>query len=173
MTIYATSISNTSNVSDALVSVSLVADTPFDPITRPTNAIPKSLVHKKAFAFRDIANKGLPHPLTGDITTAADFAAVGQSIKNIIRTNPYERFMDDIEFGVGIDKYQFAILSPDILSQIKENIVTEIARYEPRAILHSVNVDSDTSQHQMEIQIEYGIRTSNSTDSVIIIVERT
>jgi phage baseplate assembly protein W len=142
-------------------------------ITRPKSKISKAETGLRRFVFRDISLKGLSHPLTGDLTTVSDYHAVSQSIKNIVLTNKKERFFDHIEFGVGIEHYLFKIFDSGLTDLLKEDILIELSKYEPRAFYNNIYVNGTASKHQLEIQIEFTIKTTNVADTVTILIERT
>jgi phage baseplate assembly protein W len=171
-TIDLASISNTSLVGGVQAFVKPIVSSSFTPITRPVKTIPTAVTGFKKFTFRDIALKGGSHPLTGDLLSVTDSAAVGQSLKNIVLTNKTERFFDDIEFGVGIESYLFELYGEDLRSRIEESIISQVAAHEPRAIILGVTLNANPAQNQLGIVIKYKIKTTNVTDTVAITLER-
>jgi phage baseplate assembly protein W len=167
-----TLIQSSSIISDVQVYLNENVIVPFVPVKRPVKTISNTNTGFKKFVFKDIALKGGSHPLTGDLLAVTDFNAVSQSIRNIVLTNKTERFFDDIDFGVGVESYLFELNTPDLQDRIREDIVSQIAKYEPRAIIVDVVVNATPFKHQMSIQIFFKIKTTTVTDSVTILLER-
>lgn len=167
-----TLIQSSSIIGDVQVYLNENVIVPFVPVKRPVKTISNTNTGFKKFVFKDIALKGGSHPLTGDLLAVTDFNAVSQSIRNIVLTNKTERFFDDIDFGVGVESYLFELNTPDLQDRIREDIVSQIAKYEPRAIIVDVVVSATPFKHQMSIQIFFKIKTTTVTDSVTILLER-
>lgn len=164
--------SNTSIVPMVMVTGGVIVDNSITPVKRPVKNTSTATTGLKKFVFRDIALKGGSHPLTGDFVTVTDFNAVAQSIRNIVMTNPTERFFDHIDFGVGIEKYLFSIYSNGLQDRIKEDIIAQVALYEPRALILDVILDGEAFKHELSIEIVYKIKTTQVTSSLIILLER-
>lgn len=166
------SVSNQSIAPKVILTGGIVIDNSITPVKRPIKNTSTATTGLKKFVFRDVALKGGSHPLTGDLVTVTDFNAVSQSIRNIVMTNPTERFFDHIDFGVGIEKYLFEIYSNGLQGRIKEDIISHVALYEPRAIILDVILDGEAFKHELSIEIVYKIKTTQVTNSMIILLER-
>lgn len=166
------SIINSSSVGQIQAYLPKVVVDTFTPIVRPVKTVPTQTTGLRKFKFRDIAIKGGSHPLTGDLLTVSDSSAVGQSIRNIILTNPTERFFDHIEFGVGIESYLFDLYDDDLGSRLYDHILSQVAYYEPRAIIIDVVMHPITHLNQLGIDITYKIKTTDYIDVVTITLER-
>lgn len=166
------SIINSSSVGSIQAYLPKVIVDTFKPIGRPTKTVPTQTTGLRKFKFRDIAIKGGSHPLTGDLLTVSDYAAVGQSIRNIVLTNQTERFFDHIEFGVGIESYLFDLYDDDLGSRLHDHILSQVAYYEPRAIIIDVVMHPISHLNQLGIDITYKIKTTDYTDVVSITLER-
>jgi phage baseplate assembly protein W len=171
-TIDFTSIINSSSVGQIQVYLSKVVVDTFTPITRPVKTVPTQTTGLRKFKFRDIAIRGGSHPLTGDLLTVSDSSAVGQSIRNIILTNQTERFFDHIEFGVGIESYLFDLYDDDLGSRLHDHILSQVAYYEPRAIIIDVVMNPLSHLNELGIDITYKIKTTDYIDVVTITLER-
>jgi phage baseplate assembly protein W len=165
-------ISNQSKVPLIIVTNGIVVNNVITPIVRPKKTTSVSTTGFKKFVFRDLAMKGGSHPLTGDLVTVTDFHAVSQSIRNIVMTNPSERFFDHIEFGVGIEKYLFDTYDNGLQGRIKDDIISQIAAHEPRALIVDVILNGESFRHELSIEIIFKIKTTQVTSSVTILLER-
>jgi phage baseplate assembly protein W len=166
------SIINSSSVGSIQAYLPTIVVDTFTPIVRPVKTISTQTTGLRKFKFRDIAIKGGSHPLTGDLLTVSDSSAVGQSIRNIILTNQTERFFDHIEFGVGIESYLFDLYDDDLGSRLHDHILSQVAYYEPRAIIIDVVMHPISHLNQLGIDITYKIKTTDYIDVVSITLER-
>jgi len=78
--------------------------------------------------------------LSGDVYKKVDAAAVTQSLKTLLLTNKLDKpFQAD--FGADLQQFLFSNISELTRSDIKEIIRRTIRRYEPRALVTSIDVD--------------------------------
>ena len=82
------------------------------------------------------------HPVTKDITRKLNVEAVKRSVKNLIRTNKYDKkFHPEIDGGV--TRHLFGLATAATKHDIAEAISTCLRNYEPRVIVDRVNVLSN------------------------------
>ncbi len=94
------------------------------------------------------------HPAHGDLLTVKKTTAISRSINNLIRTQAGERlFQPGIEGGLNALLFEpYGALTD---SRIKKTIKQVIGKYEPRADVKMVTVESDESNNAYSIQIIY------------------
>lgn len=164
---------NYNSIPSIISQLGIVPQQTITPVTRPTKTIQGQSTGLKKFVFKDISIKGGSHPLTGDLLAVTDVNAIKQSIKNIIMTNPTERFFDEIDFGVGVERFLFKTFNNNLASIVQETILLQLAAHEPRIIVDDITVDGYASENQLYINIVFTIRTTNVTSNVTVLLERT
>jgi len=109
-------------------------------------------------ARKDIDLSFTTHPLTGDLATKTDIAAINQSLRNIILTNFYERGYF-VEYGTNVKSSFFENNIGDVLLQgIRQNIIRAIENYEPQIEIIEVSVVTpDSDPTSININIYYSI----------------
>ena len=78
----------------------------------------------------------------GRLAWSAGEDNVRQSIRILLLTEPGERLMRE-EFGCGLRRFLFEPNTPATRQLIQERITRSIARWEPRAVAETVQVDPD------------------------------
>ena len=94
------------------------------------------------------------HPAHGDLLTVKKTTAISRSINNLIRTQAGERlFQPGIEGGLNAHLFEpYGALTD---SRIKKTIKQVIGKYEPRAAVKLITVESDEPNNAYSIQIIY------------------
>ena len=106
--------------------------------------------------FKDISMSFQTNPLTSDLIAMKNENAIARSVKNIVFTNPGEKFFNP-RFGSRITDSLFEnadeLTSIEISTQIEESI----NRYEPRVRLQSVNANANIDGNAFDVVIIYDI----------------
>lgn len=111
------------------------------------------------------------NPLTNDIGTKTDVAAINQSVKNIIQTNYYERpFQPD--FGCNIRALLFEPADPITIADMRQVIFTALGNHEPRVNVTSVIIRNLEEQNSYHIEIGYDLKDANKEDVASLVLER-
>ena len=100
------------------------------------------------------------HPVTKDITRKLNVEAVKRSVKNLIRTNKYDKkFHPEVDGGV--TRHLFGLATAATKHDIAEAIATCLRNYEPRVVVDRVNVfgNADEIAH-----VQSDIRVSGNID---------
>ena len=99
-----------------------------------------------------------------DVSVKKDRNAVRQSVMNIVLTRPGEKpFLRD--FGVGIHDMLFENFTEMDVAFLEKNIAANFARYEPRAALEYIDIDTDLiDNNQVSINIFFVILTGAEAD---------
>ena len=96
------------------------------------------------------------HPVTNDLVTVKDKAAVSQSIKGLLLTRRGERpFQPDL--GSGLQDLLFEPMDYGTSALIKKEITETLVRYEPRISITSLNCFQDYDNNGYDVELEYYI----------------
>ena len=121
--------------------------------------------------YSDIDLAFLSHPITVKLTRKVNREAVKQSVKSLIMTDYYERpFKSDI--GCGIRALLFENFHPAITQQMEAAIREVISNYEPRAVIHSVDIQARPDHHELSVSIVFFVTNDPEPISLNVILER-
>lgn len=134
---------------------------------------PKALVKDVGVSFE-------PHPVTEDLLTVTNEAAVKRALYNLILTQRGERFFNP-DFGCNIRALLFEPLDYITASLMEREIEDTITTFEPRVTLSSVKIYPDYDNNGYEIEIFYEISSldplnqigSDSRGQLTFFLERT
>ena len=112
-----------------------------------------------------------PHPLTGDLPRITEQEAVKQSIKNLILTSRYERPFDP-RLGSVIKQSLFENMSAGQAETIRQAVLEVINNYEPRAIVHNVQVLADVNSNRYDVTIVFQTITAEDATEVTVGLQR-
>lgn len=107
--------------------------------------------------FKDLSVTFKKHPVTDDLVTVKDNAAISQGIVNLLLTNKGERLFQP-NLGSGIYGTLFEPLDFGTAGIIRSEIIDTINRYDPRIILSKVIVVPDFDNNGYSIELDYVIR---------------
>lgn len=110
-------------------------------------------------------------PVTGDVAVSYDFQAVTRSIRNLIRTNNYDRLFNP-ELGSKMNALLFEPMNPLTENGIKNEIEEMINSFEPRVILQTVTVEANDSKNSYDVKISFFLQNAATPTSITIILER-
>ena len=106
--------------------------------------------------FKDISISFQTNPLTSDLIAMKNENAIARSVKNIVFTNPGEKFFNP-RFGSRITESLFENADDLTAIEIQKQIEESINRYEPRVRLQSVEAFADIDGNAFEVVITYDI----------------
>ena len=123
--------------------------------------------------FKDLSVTFKKHPVTDDLVTVKDNAAISQAIVNLLLTNKGERpFQPNI--GSGIYKTLFEPLDYGTAGIIRSAVIEVLEKYEPRISITEISVEPDFDNNSYSVQLSYSIRGRDDRPvSVQIFLERT
>ena len=123
--------------------------------------------------FKDLSVTFKKHPVTDDLVTVKDKAAIVQAITALLLTNKGERpFKPDL--GCGIQQSLFEPLDYATAGLIRSQVVEVIKKYEPRIVLDKVEVIPDEQNNGYEVELFYTIVGRDDTPiAVEFFLERT
>jgi phage baseplate assembly protein W len=117
----------------------------------------------------DLAFKN--HPITGDIGTKTDLEVIKQSIRNLIRTLPYDRAYHP-EIGTRIKNILFMDVS-SMSSRMLKTIIKEVLdAYEPRIDVNKINVTASTDLLQYSVTVIFTIVNTANPINVTTLLNR-
>ena len=96
------------------------------------------------------------NPLTNDLIVQKDANAIAQSVKNLVLTDPGERFFNP-DLGTGISQSLFENIDVISASQIQVYVENTIRNYEPRVRLQEVVILPDYSNGLFNVTVKYEI----------------
>ena len=107
-------------------------------------------------AFKDISLSFNPHPVTNDLTVIKNENAIKKSVRNLVQTNPGERFFNSI-LGTDIRSSLFDFVDFGTASVIEKQIQTTIENFEPRVENLNVEVFPRPDRNEFEVNIYFDI----------------
>ena len=107
-------------------------------------------------SFKDISMSFETNPLNDDLVSLSDTSAIARSIRNIVFTQPGERFFNP-DFGSRISESLFENVDEVSALAIEDEIKSSIINFEPRVNLSFVNVKPNPDDNEMNVTIEYEI----------------
>jgi len=121
--------------------------------------------------YSDLTTNFTIHPVKGDLVSLKDSDAVKRSIRNLILTDPYERFFNPT-IGSGINASLFENMSRDTESIIKIRVTETIENFEPRANLINVNVKALPDDNAYRVNIVFSVNNNTQPVQLDFILRR-
>ena len=115
--------------------------------------MPQQRVKRK---FKDLSMSFETNPLNDDLVSLSDTTAIARSIRNIVFTQPGERFFNP-DFGSRISESLFENVDEVSALAIEDEIKSSIINFEPRVNLSFVSVNPNPDDNEMNVTIEYEI----------------
>ena len=115
--------------------------------------MPQQRVNQK---YKDISMSFDTNPLNNDLIGLKDSSAIARSIRNIVFTQPGEKFFQP-DFGSKVSESLFEIVDDSSAITIRDEIRSSIINYEPRVKLGQVFVKPNPAENEMNVTITYEI----------------
>ena len=114
---------------------------------------------RSAQIFKDLNLNFIVHPLRKDISVLKDIEAIKRSVRNLIYLNVEGKFEKPFhpEIGTGIRDSLFEMNDPLARSILIDKIRYTIDNFEPRVDLVNVEIDTDYSENELRINLEFYI----------------
>tara|TARA_B100000282_G_scaffold118550_1_gene84470 strand:- start:20919 stop:21320 length:402 start_codon:yes stop_codon:yes gene_type:complete len=106
--------------------------------------------------FKDISMSFQSNPLNKDLLAIKNENAIARSIKNIVFTEPGEKFFNP-DFGSKLYSILFENIDDISAIKIKDQIEQSIRNFEPRVNLIEVEVFPDFDNNGFDVKIIYRI----------------
>jgi phage baseplate assembly protein W len=121
--------------------------------------------------YSDIPTNFDIHPVKEDLVLITNETAVKRSIRNLIMTDPYERFFSP-RVGSGIKQTLFENMSQDTEYVLKQQIAETINNFEPRAKLISVAVKTITDMNSYSVNIVFSLFNNITPITLDLVLRR-
>ena len=115
--------------------------------------MPQQRVNQK---YKDISMSFDTNPLNNDLIGLKDSSAIARSIRNIVFTQPGEKFFNP-EFGSRVSESLFEVVDEVSTIAIRDEIRSSIINYEPRVNLLDVLINPNPDENEMNVTIKYEI----------------
>lgn len=122
--------------------------------------------------WKDLDLNFLAHPVNKDITLKYDEDAIKMSIRNLIMTSHFERPFHS-EIGSRIKAMLFEPITPMIHGILKQEILSLISTFEPRATILDIITTYLADQNTININIIFQINGTALVSQTNISIERT
>lgn len=122
--------------------------------------------------FTDISLDFEPHPVSKDIVTLINEEAIKRSVRNLIRTNFFERKFHS-EIGSNIPGLLFDPATPLTANSIEFSVRAVLGNFEPRISILELHVTPRFDQHSFEITLIFQILNIDTPVTISIFLERT
>ena len=107
-------------------------------------------------SFKDISLSFEPHPVTKDLPILKNENAIRRSVRNLVETQLSERFFNS-DLGSQVRSSLFDFVDYGTASNIKLQVETVIANFEPRVENTEVIVNPQPDQNSFEITVLFDI----------------
>lgn len=126
----------------------------------------------KAPLFTDLDLKFSANPLTGDVGTLRDEAAIRRAILRVVKTRrfdcPYEP-----DKAAWIDEFLFEPQSPSTVASLRDRLSYALAKMEPRATyVVEVVVATAGGLDGYEVTVHYTVKSIGAAGSIKEFLER-
>ena len=109
--------------------------------------------------YKDLNLNFGKHPITKQINTLTDAAAVKRSVRNLVQYGFYEKPFHP-EIGSGVRDLLFENMTPFVANNLSKQIEEIITNYEPRALLANIEVIPRFDNNQYEVIVEFYIQNA-------------
>lgn len=106
--------------------------------------------------YKDFDMSFKRHPVTGDIGSKSDIEAIKQSVRNLIRTSPYDRKFHP-EIGARIKGILFRDVSSLSVRMLKRMVTEVIDNHEPRVRVTKVTVSTNDDMTQYKVVVVFRV----------------
>ena len=123
--------------------------------------------------FKDLSVTFKKHPVTDDLVTVKDKAAIVQAITVLLLTRKGERLFQP-DLGCGVQNLLFEPMDYATAGLIKGEIIQTLENFEPRIAIDNVICSPDYDNNAYEVELYYQIVGRDDTVvGVEFLLERT
>jgi len=130
----------------------------------------RSIITSRTVSYKDIDLTFAKKP-NNDIYKKEDAAAVKQSVKNILLTDPGEKPFRPF-YGAGLGQYLFENDAGFDELEIQDTIFESISRDEPRARVLGVKVTMDPDNNSMKVRVAFKVLNTSTVEEISIDLTR-
>jgi phage baseplate assembly protein W len=121
--------------------------------------------------YRDIDLNFLIDPVTGDVSTRTNEAAIKRALRNLILLKRGDKPFHP-EISSGVTDLLFEPATPMTAIRIQNEIQRVIKAYEPRVTLNTVNVDLNRDGNSFTVSMSYSVKNTLKPDQFTFSLER-
>ena len=121
--------------------------------------------------FSDLDLDFIAHPVTKDIIRKTNVEAVKRSVRNLIRTNKYEKHFHP-EIDGGVTRHLFGLSTAHMKHDIELAIKTCLKNFESRVEVTDVRVSGDLDRNGFNVSIHFTVINSPEPVEVALFLER-
>jgi len=111
------------------------------------------------------------HPVTNDVNRKMNVEAVKRSVRNLIRTNKYEKHFHP-EIDGGVTRHLFELSTAHTKHDIDLAIRNCLKNFESRVIVDDVRVSGDLDRNGFNVSIFFTVVNSPEPVEVSLFLER-
>ena len=111
------------------------------------------------------------HPVTKDVVRKTDVEAVKRSVRNLIRTNRYEKHFHP-EVDGGVTRHLFGLSTAHTKHDINLAVRNCLKNFEPRVEVDEVRVSGDLDRNGFNVSIFFTVIKSPEPVEVELFLER-
>ena len=130
-----------------------------------------TLNRRKELIYSDIRGDMEKHPVSDDLLLTTNENAVIESVKNLLLTDQYERVMQP-RIGSQIKGLLFENLTKQTQESLKTLIIECIDNWEPRCILHDVEIVARPDENAVGITITFSLKNSDRLTRFDLLIDR-
>ena len=131
-----------------------------------------AIATKRQRTFSDLDLNFTAHPVTGDVARLYDENAIKRSVRNLLQTNNFERPFHS-EIGSQIRALLFEPASPILNTMLKRVISDTITTFEPRVVVNSVTVSSNSDNNSVNVTLVFTIVNTVNPVTMNVVLQRT
>ena len=130
-----------------------------------------TITDKKTELFSDFGVNLQAHPGKRDLIRVTDEADIKRSIVNLLLTDYHERPYQPY-LGANLKRLLFEPAGEEILSQIKQRILTCIGKFEPRARVTDIALTTTPDEHGVHVALTFAVVNSTTPVTLNFILNR-
>tara|TARA_B100000085_G_scaffold23186_1_gene19495 strand:+ start:808 stop:1248 length:441 start_codon:yes stop_codon:yes gene_type:complete len=115
--------------------------------------------NRSARIYKDLNLNFGRHPVTKQVQTLTDAAAVKRSVRNLVQIGEYEKPFHP-EIASGVRDMLFENMTPFTAQALQRHITDVITNFEPRALLTSVEVIPRFDENRYDCVVEFYIENA-------------
>lgn len=121
--------------------------------------------------YKDLDLRMKPHPLTGDLVTLTNDAAVKQSLRNLFHSQYFDFPMDGKKYA-GLKRYLFDNGGQLTESKMRNRLEWLIKKGEPRVKVEKIDIKFEEQGKEVRITVYYTILSIMVQESFEFTVQR-
>jgi len=111
------------------------------------------------------------HPVTNDVNRKMNVEAVKRSVRNLIRTNKYEKHFHP-EIDGGVTRHLFELSTAHTKHDIELAVRSCLKNFESRVVVNDVRVSGDLNANGFNVSIYFTVINSPEPVEVDLFLER-